>query len=265
MEAPWSLCFQALAVLGLAKGGWILTHTLGYLKYKFKLNQLTYWWSIVYPLLIYGIIAILSGGLDPWLVGRYYVGDETQFAIYRYGARELPLIAALTVGLSQAVIPKIAADSGAGLAELKRETGRLAHLIYPVAIGLCATAEWWFTWVFTDAFAAAVPLFQLLLLTTVPRLFFNNTVLIARGEGRILTILVSCELLLNLVLSLLLLPHYGLWGLCLATVVALAAEKALGCWWLWHRHAIRPADYCPLPWWAGYSSLLVLIWLLTLL
>lgn len=265
LDAPLLRCFQALAVLALAKGVWILGHAATHFRHRFDRTQLRAWWSVVVPLLAYGAISIVSGGLDPWLVGYYYAGDETQFAIYRYGARELPLIAALTIGLSQSIIPKITADSGTGLAELKRETGRLAHVIFPVSILLCATAGWWFPRVFTPAFAPATPLFQVLLLTTIPRLFFNNTVLIARGDGRILNGLVSCELLLNLVLSLLFLPYFGLWGLCLATVIALATEKALGCWWLWSRHGIPPMEYCPVPLWAGYSALLLLIWTLTII
>lgn len=262
--APLAISFQALAVLGLAKGLWILRETLPYFKYGISKKHLRKWLSIVYPLLTYGLIGMLAGALDPWLVGRFYGGDESVFAVYRYGARELPLIAALTVGLSQALIPKITADTSAGLAELRRECRRLMHLIFPVALVLLATAEWWFPRVFTAAFQESVALFQVLLLTTIPRMFFNNTVLIARNDGRSLNLLVGMELILNLGLSLLLLPIYGLWGLCLATVIALALEKALGCWWLAYRHGIRPGDYCPLPTWSIYATTLFAVWCLSL-
>jgi O-antigen/teichoic acid export membrane protein len=261
---PLSYVFFALAGLGIGKGVWILIETSRCFNSHFNKSKLVRWFSIVSPLLLYGLIAMIAGGLDPWLVGYYYAGDEAVFATYRYGARELPLIAALTIGLSQALIPRITADRSAGLAELRRECQRLLHLIFPVAIALLVSAEWWFPRVFTATFREAAVLFQVLLLTTIPRMFFNNTVFIALGAGRVLNRLVGIELLCNLGLSLVLLPYYGLWGLCLATVIALAIEKALGCWWLARRYGIFPGDYCPLRLWSVYSITLFGAWWLSL-
>ncbi len=154
--------------------------------------------------------------------------DPDVFAIFRYGARELPLVALLSHALSNAMVPLIAREgTAAGLQQLRERSSRMASWMFPLSIGLVLTAYLIFPAVYGRDYLESAGIFNLFLLLITSRLLFPQTVLIALKKTRILMSVALLELLLNVGLSLLLVQIWGIRGVALATVIAYYFERAM--------------------------------------
>lgn len=257
----WS--FVGLAILGGLKWLWLFRHVFLFGRWQWSTAIFQDWWRISWPLGLYALLAGLNQSVGPWLVGQFFTGDSAAFAVYRYGARELPLLSALAGALSSALIPTIATNTQLGLQELKLETRRLYHLIFPLSILLLLTAQYWFPVVFEERFLASVPLFNTFLLLTCVHLLFARTILVALNDTRWIPAFGVIELGLQLLLGYLLAPKLGLFGIALAAVGAFAIEKIGLIIYLQYRHGIRLISYTPWRWWLIYtiSLLTTFLWL----
>ncbi|MBB4079668.1 O-antigen/teichoic acid export membrane protein [Lewinella aquimaris] len=182
--------------------------------------EMSNWLRISRPLMAYATVGALVSAVDPWIVNYWSGGDEEIFAIFRYGVRELPFLAALINGMTVVAIPVIARDKEGGLKILRDQSRKLFHYIFALTFLMMLTAEWWWTRVFTEAFADSLPVFYTYLLVVGCRLVFAMTVLTALNETRKLYLWGLLELAVNVVLSLALAPRYGLLGIIWATVIA---------------------------------------------
>ena len=68
------------------------------------------------------------------LVQYYYHGSTAIFAVYRYGARELPFVNGLFEGLGLGIIPSLIKNRKDGLFQLRKNTLHLLHLVFPITI-----------------------------------------------------------------------------------------------------------------------------------
>jgi O-antigen/teichoic acid export membrane protein len=221
---------------------------------------LSRWLSTSWPLMAYATVGALVTAFDPWFVNYWYDGDESIFATFRYGARELPLLAAITNGAMVVVLPRLTEDRSAGLDLLKDSSRRLFHWIFGGAILLMATSPWWWTVVFTEVFTESLPLFQAYLFVIVSRLLFPVPVLTAMGHTRLLMVFGLLELIINVVLSILLAPYFGLLGIIWATVIAYLVDKLCLMAYLKYRTGISPGRYTDWRWFGGYVLGMVLVY-----
>ena len=210
-----------------------------------------------WPLILYASVGALVTAFDPWFVNYWYAGDEAIFATFRYGARELPLLAAITNATIAVVLPRLTEDPSAGLDLLKSSSRRLFHWIFGGAILVMFTSPWWWTLVFTEVFAESLPLFQIYLFVVVSRLLFPVPVLTALGHTRLLMVFGLLELLINIVLSILLAPTYGLMGIIWATVIAYLVDKVCLMAYLKYRTGISPGRYTDWRWFGGYLVMMI--------
>jgi O-antigen/teichoic acid export membrane protein len=261
------------AIKGLVVLGWAIADHIGKppaneqsappdsAAYKSILSR---WLTVSWPLMAYATVGALVTAFDPWFVNYWYEGDESIFATFRYGARELPLLAAITNGAMVVVLPRLTEDSSAGLDLLKDSSRRLFHWIFSGAILLMLTSPWWWTLVFTEVFAESLPLFQAYLFVVVSRLLFPVPVLTAMGHTRLLMVFGLLELIINVVLSIILAPYFGLLGIIWATVIAYLIDKLCLMVYLKHRTGIPPGRYTDWRWFGGYvlGMVLVYLWLL---
>ncbi len=220
------------------------------------------WLSTSWPLIAYATVGALVTAFDPWFVNYWYEGDESIFATFRYGARELPLLAAITNGAMVVVLPRLTEDTSAGLDLLKASSRRLFHWIFGGAILLMMTSPWWWTLVFTELFSESLPLFQAYLFVVVSRLLFPVPVLTAMGHTRLLMVFGFLELVINVVLSILLVPYFGLLGIIWATVIAYLVDKLCLMAYLKYRTGIPSVRYTDYRWFGAYVGILVLAYLL---
>ncbi|NBC08618.1 MAG: hypothetical protein GVY26_15620 [Bacteroidetes bacterium] len=250
--ALWGLLFVAIA-----RHLWLLGELLRHSNLRWDTQLARHWLAAAGPLVLYALVGVLSVSFDSWLVNWQYDGDPQQFAVFRYGAREFPLVVALAAAFSSAMLPALSANKEEGVRALRRRSSRLYHLLFPLCIVLVLSSHWWFPRLFSPAFAASAPIFDVFVLTTVSRLVFARTVLIALQENRTVFYLSVVELAFNIILGFALVRAFGLLGVAWATVAAYTLEKTMLAVYLYRKHGIPPAEYTPLNWLAVYSLLLL--------
>lgn len=214
------------------------------------------WLRLSRPLVAYASMAALVSAVDPWIVNYWSGGDEEVFAVFRYGVRELPLLAALISGMTVVAIPLIARDGPAGLDLLRRQSRQLFHYVFALSLVMMLTAHWWWTLVFTDVFAESLPIFRTYLLVVGCRLVFAMTVLTALKQTRRIYLWGLAELIVNVALSLALAPRFGLQGIIWATVIASYFHEICLVLYLRFRTGTPWRDYADLRWYGGYLAAL---------
>ncbi len=175
------------------------------------------------------LMSVLLSGSAQYISSMIVVAkfDPAVFAIFRYGARELPLVALLAHALSNAMVPVISREGpAAGLKQLRERTSRMASWMFPFTIGLVLVAYLLFPAVYGMNYLESAGVFNLFLLLITSRLLFPQTVLIALKKTRILMIVAFLEMILNIGLSLWLVQIWGIRGVALATVIAYYFERA---------------------------------------
>lgn len=260
---PFVYCFWGLATLAVFKFCWLavmLWRRGGPM--RLPLGMIRTWLTISWPLVLYALLGGLMPTFDQWLVNFWFAGDSAQFAFFRYGARELPLVLAFTEAFNAALVPRIAASFGTGLPAVKRQTRMMMHGLFPLSIVLVLTSFWWFPRVFSSAFTASIPVFNIFLLLIISRVVFSRTLLVGLQENKIVLYISLIELSVNILLSLVFIRYWGISGVAWATVIAFSLEKALQVGWLHYRHQVRWSTYLDIPWWLGYSSILLVAFFL---
>ncbi|WP_420458228.1 polysaccharide biosynthesis C-terminal domain-containing protein [Neolewinella sp.] len=214
------------------------------------------WLRASRPLVAYATVGALVTAADPWLVNFWYGGDPEVFAVFRYGVRELPFLAALISGMTVVAIPLITRDRTAGLVELRSQSRKLFHYVFVLALTMLLTADYWWTRVFTPTFADSLPVFRTYLLVVGCRLVFAMSVLTALTETRRIYLWGVLELVVNVVLSLLLAPRFGLVGIVWGTVLASYFHEACLVLYLRYRTGIAWREFADLGWYFGYLTVL---------
>ena len=250
-----------LAGLGLLRWLWALALLGRYGTPGWRPDLLRRYLAFSAPLVLNLLVGNLVLLFDNWLVGWYY-RDEAVFAVFRYGSRELPLATALATALGTALIARIAIRPEEGLAELKQQTRRLFHLLFPLTILLLFLSKPLFPRVFNPAFAASAGLFNIYLLLTASRVLLPNTIVLAKGKPGAIFAVGLLELSLKVLLGFVFLHYWGLPGLAWSAVLAFAFEKIGLIWYLEKRLAVRTADWLDWRWYSAYLAALLLAFVL---
>ncbi len=196
------------------------------------------------PLTLYGSLGLLAQVFDAWLVTLYYP-DLATFAVFKYGARELPGAIALAGAFTTAMVVAYAQSTADGLARMRRGTRRLMHIFFPLATTLMLLSPILFRWIYNEAFVESAIIFNTYLLLMISRWLFPHAILIADNQTNVLLAVGVIELLVNVLLSFALIGSLGLWGVALATVVAFLLEKLILVLWVRLRRGIGPSAYVP--------------------
>ncbi|MCB0755571.1 MAG: polysaccharide biosynthesis C-terminal domain-containing protein [Flavobacteriales bacterium] len=204
---------------------------------------------------------LLSGSaeyLDGFIVSKYF--DEGTFAVYRYGAKEFPLVLLLANAFSNGMVPKVAQLGIKEVAAtIKKESLKLMHLFFPISIGFMLVSEWIYPRLFNPDFIESAAVFNVYLLLVVSRLVFPQTLLIGLKKTKTIMVVAGLEIAVNFGLSLLFVQQFGLVGIAFATVIASVLDKVMLMILLRKLEGISVATYWPWKWHLGYSTLLVLI------
>lgn len=250
-----------VGLLGLTL--WAFLRFLTLVFYLFTLpvyfdKKLIYTWiSYSLPLVFSALVGGLASVINASLVQYYYHGSTAVFAVYRYGARELPLVNGLFEGLGLGITPSLIKNMKDGLVELRKNTLHLIHLIFPIAIVLMFTVQSWFPLLFSNQFMESIPIFKVFLFLIILRTIPTNTVINALGHAKILAIIGLSELVIHLICSYVGLHWFGLTGIAYATFLAYSFEKLAGLIYLWRKKGIFLGHLIPIHWWLFYSILLV--------
>jgi hypothetical protein len=264
--------FYGLVLFGILKYIWLIINMLqnGRWEINFPTTTRHSSWEIYFPtiarnyivlalpLIGYAALNGLAMNFDGILINWFYEGDKTIFALYRYGARELPITLALSIGLSNALVPLIATNCSEGLYALKQKSKRLWHALFPLSIALLLTSHYWYPKVFRAEFAQSAAIFDIYLLLIISRLWFSNTILIALNETKVLLKISIIETILNILLSIIGIYCFGFIGVAGATVIAYWFEKIAIAIYLKRNHNIDFSDYSDKNWYILYVSILLI-------
>lgn len=172
--------------------------------------------------------SFLSGSaqyVDGFIVTSWF--DEGTFAVFRYGARELPLAILLTNALSSAMLAEFANRDRLkeNLARLKTSITRLMHFLFPATAVLLLISHPVFPVVFNPKFAESATVFNIYLLLIISRVLLPQTILNGLQMTKPLVIASVLELSVNVILSLVLGRFFGIAGIAFATFIAYFVEK----------------------------------------
>lgn len=174
------------------------------------------------------MLSVLLSGSAQYIDGLIVTGyfDESVFAVFRYGARELPLVALLAHALSNAMVPAIREHGpAAGLRQLKERSGRMAGWMFPLTLVMILISPVIFPLLYNTEYAGSADVFAIYLLLVISRLLFPQSILLAYEKTRILMYISFLELVMNVGLSLIFIQLWGIQGVAWATVAAYFFER----------------------------------------
>ncbi|MBA2544298.1 MAG: polysaccharide biosynthesis C-terminal domain-containing protein [Deltaproteobacteria bacterium] len=175
----------------------------------------------------------LNSRLDIWILGAAM--SDSQVGIYSMAASLAEGVSQLATALQVNVNPTIAADLAANrTADVEALARRSRRWFVPGMVAVCGLAAAMFPfvipWITGDAaFSAGALPFAMLMLglaLSSPWMPFNQ-VLLMGGKPGWHTIYILLSVAANVVLNLLMVPHYGLMGAAIATAIALVFSALL--------------------------------------
>lgn len=216
------------------------------------------------PLILTTLISGSAQYTDGVIVSVYF-RDPDKFALFRYGAKEFPLVLMLANGLSNAMLPQFSTRERMveSLAKLRAKSKRLIHFLFPSAILMMIFARWIYPRMFNADFYRSADVFLIYSLLIIPRLVFPQTIIVGRKKTHITLIAAILELAINIPLSLLMLKWgYKLPGVALSTLVVYIISKVFLIGYLWLKMKIRPSEYIPVRLYMMYSVLIGIVFVL---
>ncbi|NQU54396.1 MAG: oligosaccharide flippase family protein [Bacteroidetes bacterium] len=181
--------------------------------------------------------------------------NEETFAVFRYGARELPLAMLLANALSNAMLPDFAHKENLiqNLVKLKKSVSKLMHFLFPVTVILLLISHPAFPVVFNAQFEKSATIFNIYLLLVISRLLMPQTILNGLKITRPIMGASLFELILNVSLSLIFVQFLGIAGIAYATVIAFLFEKIYLASIVKAKLNIAVSDYIPIKIYTMYS------------
>jgi len=172
----------------------------------------------------------LSGSaqyIDGFIITAYF--DDASFAVFRYGAREFPLVLLLANAFSSSMLPEFGnpAMLNENLRKIKHNSLKLAKWLFPLSGALMLVSHALFPIIFNISFSNSATIFNIYLLLIVSRLLFPQTILIGLQKNKPLMWVSAVEIGLNVALSISLVRICGIAGVAYGTVIAYVVEKLL--------------------------------------
>jgi len=259
-DVIWSL--RGLVMVAIIRNLWLITLIYNYAKVKFSFPFIKELLAIAAPLLITSLISGSAQYIDGLVVSIHF--DASKFAVFRYGAKELPFVIMLATGLSNAMLTEFSTKENIrdSLQKIKRKSLRIMHSMFPLSIVLLFFADPLYKFMFTPEFTRSADIFVVYLLTILSRLLFPHTILMGLKKTRAVLIVAVIEVILNVSLSFWLVNHYGAVGVALATIIAYFVAKVVLVIYNYVRMNISPFEYIPVKWYVVYGIALGAVFIL---
>ncbi len=199
-------------------------------------------------------------GIDVILVSyhQFVVGGAFTpevFAIYATACMTIPLVDLIMTSTTSVMMVKMAETSNdrhEALGLFHDTVARLAFLIAPISVGLVVLAHPFIITLYTDAYAASVPIFMVWALTIVPAIFAVDAFLRVYAQTRFLLVMNIVRLAFVAALIGWFLGFFGLPGAVLVTLAAAVVARGLGLVRIAKVLQVRFADVLP---WAALARI----------
>ena len=251
-----------LIIISIIRYVWLMVllkkHSRFALSVKFIKEHIHFAW----PLIISTLVGSSAGYVDGFLVLNKF--DAATFAVFRYGAKEFPLVLLMANALSTAMISEFSQKEKltAALINLRKRSANLMHLLFPATIFFLVFSQWLYPKIFNPNFSESAVIFNIYLLLIISRLVFPHTILIGMKKTNIVMYTSFAELIVNVVLSIIFINIWGIKGVAFATVIAFGFQKII--WLAYNKKilGISPTDYIPLKFLTIYSLITVVVFCL---
>ena len=190
-------------------------HLLWSIRGRIKIQGHLTWSFFVFaiPLVLHSLLAGLTDYVDGWLIKNYF--DDAAFAIYRYGAREIPLNAIL-IG---AVISGLIMQKSDTAESIKLEMKKVLKTLVPILAVLMLLSPLLFQWIYSEDYLRSALYFNIYAFLILSHAIFVQVYFYKNEDRWLLTWISLAEVVANVLLSLFLLHRIGILGIPIATVV----------------------------------------------
>jgi len=187
-------------------------------------TRMNMWAQMKYsvPLGVAGMIGAITMNLDKVLVSSMCKVEE--FAVYVNGAIEIPLIWVVTGSVTAVLLPEFSVlwkekNTEKMLSLWHSSIKKVSMIIIPIGVFLMVMSEEFMTILFSRAYVGSAIVFRIYLLLIPLRTTTFASFFLSTGHTGDITKLVSIELFMNLLLSIVLIKRFGMLGAAVATVI----------------------------------------------
>ncbi len=214
------------------------------------------------PLVGYSFLNGMAQVVDGIIVGWQYA-DDASFAVFRYGAREIPLYSILIGSFSASIIPSVVNNPGWALNEMRRKGRQYMHFFFGLTILLLLLADPLYPLIYNADFTESASIFKCYLLLVMARVLFPYSWLMGKKQTDVLFRASVGELILNVGLSLWWVNIWGMEGIALATVVAYMLEKWGLIWWIKRKYEISVTEYADIKTYVFWSVITIVVFIIS--
>jgi O-antigen/teichoic acid export membrane protein len=259
---PVEFAIWGLIVISVIRLLWLGVLLKRHARLKISLAFMKEHMSLGLPLILSSLLSGSAQYIDGIIITASY--DAANFALFRFGAKEFPLVILMANGLSNAMLPEFSTGDKvqAALATIKSKSKRLMHVLFPVSIALLFFSKVLYIAMFNETFSRSADVFMVYLLLIISRLVFPQTILIGLKKTKIVLIASVVEIILNVSLSLFLIRFYGIVGVAVATSIVFLVEKMVLVAYNYFKLKISPQEYIPLGVYFFYTFLIIAIFML---
>lgn len=197
--------------------------------------------KVSFPLMLSVFVSGSAEYIDGLIVKAKF--NDMFFAIYRYGAKELPVLLIVANTFSAAMIPVVSKNLPDGLSEIRKGTSRLMNIFFPMSIALILVSPVLYRYLFSESFIYSALIFNIYLLLIIPRVLFPQSILTGLGQTRYLLFSSIIELSINFSVSVYLAGKIGLPGVAIGSFVAYVIDKLFLGAILYFKFRIRPGEF----------------------
>lgn len=254
-------CLIGLLVVTLIRLVWVIILLNRYSSFVVSIKFMREHLSLASPL----IFSTLLSGFIPYVDGIIISGklNEEAFAIFRYGAMELPIVYLLATAFSNAMVHEFSSGNISELLEkIKMKSLRLMHFLFPLTIMFLLLSNWLYPVLFSHDFSKSAGIFNVFLVLIISRLIFPQTILIGLKHTRVIMFASFFEIIINIILSLCFIKYFGIIGIAYATFIASVCEKLVSLSYCRIYLQIKPKEYIPLRRYSVYSFFTVMTYIL---
>lgn len=253
-----------LIAISAVRWVWLIVLLRRYSKIEYSPDFIKEHLYLAMPLIITTLISGSAQYVDGVIVTTVY-RDPSVFAMFRYGAKEFPLVMMLSAGLSSAMLPEFSTkDKMKGAMEtIKSKSTWLMHILFPTTMVVMFFTRWMYPRLFAPEFHTSAGVFLVYSLLIIPRLVFPQTILIGKKRMRITLFAALGEFAVNIPLSIMMIKWgYGIVGVAVATLIVYILSKLFLVGYVWFKMKIKPSDYIPVKLYLVYSALITMLFVL---
>lgn len=247
-----------LIVSSLVRFAWVLLLLFNYSGIGINLRFILKHLRISAPLIFSMLLSGSGQYIDGLIIGSHY--DEATFAVFRFGAREFPLVLLLANAFNTSMLPGFSDQTKltANLDKIRENAATLAKWLFPLSGLLMVLSHILFPVIFNVSFTESATIFNIYLLLIVSRLLFPQTILTGMQSNNAILWASFLEIVLNVALSLWFLQLWGLPGVAYGTVCAYVFEKLVLIGFVKKIYGFGISDYLNVKQHLVYSLLLTL-------